>query len=67
MKYRVSALATTVIDLGEFEATSKEEAIKKAMDKQGDDTISLCWQCSREVGELTLSDRDEDVYVEEVN
>lgn len=66
MIYNVSALATTVIDLGDFEANSEEEAIEKAMEKQGCDTISLCWQCSRKVGELTLSDRDEDIFVEEI-
>lgn len=67
MKYNVSVLATTVIDLGDFEANSKEEALEKAMEKQGSDTISLCWQCSREVGELTLSDREEDIFIEELN
>lgn len=67
MKYNVSALATTVINLGDVEASSKEEAIEKAMERQGSDTISLCWHCSREVGDLTLSDRDEDIFVEELN
>lgn len=67
MKYNVSVVATTVIDLGNFEADSREKAIEMAMEKQGCDTISLCWQCARKVGELTISDRDEDIFVEELN
>lgn len=67
MKYNVSVLATTVIDLGEIEADSREEAIEKAMEQQGSDTVQLCWQCSQKAGELTLSDRDEDIFVEELD
>lgn len=67
MRYNVSALATTVIDLKEIEADSREEAIDKAMERQGSDTVQLCWHCSRKVGDLTLSDRDEDIFTEELD
>ena len=66
MKFRVGTIATTYVDLGEFEADTKDEAIEKAFDAQGCDTISLCWECSRKVGELTLSSDDEDIEVEVV-
>lgn len=67
MRYNVSALAKTVIDLGDIEANSKKEAIKKAMERQGSNTVELCWHCSEKAGELTLSDRDEDIIVEELD
>lgn len=67
MRYNVSAIATTVIDLGDVEANSKKEAVEKAMERQGSDTVQLCWQCSQKAGELTLSDRDEDIFVEELD
>lgn len=65
-KYRVGTIAATYINLGEFEADSEEEAIEKAFEAQGTDTISLCYHCSRNVGELTLSSRDEDIEVEKI-
>nr|DAQ13408.1 MAG TPA: hypothetical protein [Caudoviricetes sp.] len=54
MKYNISVLATAVIDLGDVEADSQKEAIHKAFDRQGIDTIELCYHCSQRVGELTL-------------
>ena len=66
MKYRVGTVATTYVNLGEFEADSKDEAIEKAFEAQGCDTITLCYHCSRTVGDLTLSDREEDIEVEEI-
>ena len=44
----------------------EEEAVEIAMERLGCDTISLCWECSRKVGELTISCNDEDIEVEEV-
>lgn len=45
----------------------RKQAIEKAMEQQGSDTVQLCWQCSQKAGELTLSDRDEDIFVEELD
>lgn len=67
MKYNVSVLATAVIDLGDVEADSREEAIEKAMEKIGSDKIPLCYECSQKVGELLISDREEDFSVIELN
>lgn len=67
MKYKVYTIATATIELGEIEADSKEEAIEKALVAQGDDTISLCYHCSQKVGQLVLSDQDEDIFVEELD
>ena len=47
--------------MGQFEAETEEEAIKMAWDKVGSNNISLCYHCSHEVGELYLSDNDEDI------
>lgn len=65
-KYRVGTIATTYVDLGEFEADSKDEAIEKAFEAQGCNVIKLCYHCAHKVGELYLSDRDEDIEVEEM-
>jgi phosphoribosyl-ATP pyrophosphohydrolase len=66
MKYRVGTIATTYVDLGVVEANNKEEAVEIAMERLGCDTISLCWECSRKVGELTISCDDEDIEIEEI-
>lgn len=63
-KYRVGTAVVGFKDLGIFEADSEEEAIEKAFEEQGCDVISLCYHCSNEVGELLLSDREEDIEVE---
>ena len=63
-KYRVGTLITGWKEFGEFEADSKEEAIAKAFDEVGCDQVGLCWQCSRDVGELYISDRVEDIECE---
>lgn len=63
MKYYVSVKASTTVFLGEVDADNKNEAIQKAVEEQGDDTIQLCWGCSQQVGEIKLSDKDEDFIV----
>ncbi len=65
MKYRVGTIATTYVDLGVVEANNEEEAVEIAMGRLECDTISLCWECSQKVGELTISCNDEDIEVEE--
>ena len=60
MKYNVSVLATTLINLGDFDANSIEEAYEKAMEK---DNIS---HCINKVGKLTISNKDEDIYITEL-
>ena len=63
-KYRVYAIATASWVLGEYEASSPEEAQSMAEnDKFADGHKSLCWQCGREID---LGDVWEN-QVEEIN
>ncbi len=46
-KFSVYAMFTASKHLGEFEAETAEEAEDIAA-QEGDDSVSLCWECSRE-------------------
>ena len=65
-KYRVQTVVTGTFDFGLVSADSEEEAIEKAFAEYGNDTVSLCWHCSKEVGELTISCNCDDIEVEEI-
>lgn len=45
MKYSVYGVVKGSKYLGEFEADSEEEAVKKALNSEAA-YINLCWQCS---------------------
>ena len=65
-RYNVYTQAVGCYFMGQFEAESEEQAIEMAWDKVGSNDVSLCYHCSREIGGLYLSDKDEDIEVEEV-
>lgn len=49
-RYRVTALACVEVSLGEVEAQTKTAALNRVM-RKAPSHISLCHQCSREVGD----------------
>lgn len=63
MKYRAYAVVSGSRYLGELEANSKEEAEEMVRDKHEGEAINLCWQCSKEVDDLTVT---ENIEIEEV-
>jgi len=47
-KFAVYAIYTASKYIGEFEADDKEAAIDRAVE-DGDEYVSLCWECSKEI------------------
>jgi hypothetical protein len=64
MKYKAYAVVSGSRYLGEFEANSKEEADEMVRDTHEGEMISLCWQCSKEVDDLTVTENIEIVEVD---
>lgn len=65
MKYRIGALVTgTIYD--EFEAESEEQAKEMMQKKHGDEQISLCPQCGKIIGRLTVSEDTDSYETEEI-
>ena len=64
MKYKAYAVVSGSRYLGEFEANSKEEAEEMVRDTHEGETINLCWQCSKEVDDLTVTENIEIVEVD---
>ena len=67
-KFRITTQVVATLYLGEFEGEDETEAVEKAFNNLGTDTLSLCWHCSDEhnISELYISSNDEDIDVEEI-
>jgi len=49
-RYQVTGLIAASVYLGEYEAASEDEAIKKAeLDPDANWNPSLCWHCAHEI------------------
>lgn len=64
MKYKAYGVVSGSRYLGEFEANSKEEAEEMVRDTHEGEAINLCWQCSKEVDDLTVTENIEIVEVD---
>ena len=68
-RFKISTQVATTIYLGEFEGEDKDEAIEKAFNSLKTDTLSLCWECTKEhnMDELYISSNYDDICIEEVD